>query len=147
MHRVLSALVLFLLAASPTAPPSVAEAARLFQQYVARERAFDPAVADLYADSALIRNRRTYPTGQVKELTLPAPKYKDLIRSSMSLAKARGDVSTYSDVKYTPEGRGVRITATRFSELKRYSSPLSLLVMPQANNVWLIVEELSESQP
>lgn len=147
MHTALSALVLLLLAPPPTAAPPIAAAKSLFQRYVALEHAFDPAAADLYADSALIRNRRTYSTGQVKELTLPAPKYKSLIRTAMPIAKARGDVNTYSDVTYTPEGSGVRITATRFSELKRYYSPLSLLVMPQSNGVWLIVEELSESRP
>lgn len=65
----------------------------------------------------------------------------------MPLAKARGDTSTYSDVKYTPEGERVRITCTRFSELKKYSSPLSLLVGPGKDETWLIFEEISESQP
>ena len=41
----------------------------------------------------------------------------------------------------------MRITATRFFELKRYSSPLSLLVGRRADGRWMIYVELSESQP
>jgi hypothetical protein len=126
---------------------SLVRAKQLFGRYVALEHAFDPTVADLYSDDAVIRNKRTYPTGQVRQLTIPAPKYKELLRASMPLAKARGDTSTYSDVRYVEEGKHVRIAATRFSNLKKYSSPISLLVGPSDAGGWLIYEELSESQP
>ena len=122
-------------------------AKQLFDQYVALGHAYDPGVADLYADDALIRNKRTYPTGEVREMTVPAAKYKTLIRQVMPLARARGDRSTYSDVSYTPEGGRVRIKASRFSELKNYTSPLSVLVGPSPGGKWLIYEELSESRP
>jgi hypothetical protein len=123
------------------------EARALFNRYVQLEHAFDPAAADLYAEDALIKNKRTYPHGQVRELTLPVDKYKALIRQSMPLAKLRGDTNSYSDVSFTKEGEGVRIKATRFSNLKKYSSPISLLVAPDSSGMWLIREELSESQP
>lgn len=125
----------------------LAKAKELFGRYAALERAFDPAVADLYSDDAVIRNKRTYPTGEIRELTIPAPQYKQLARATMPLAKARGDVSTYNEVRYKVEGEGVRVRANRFSELKRYDSPLSLLVKPSTSGSWLIHEELSESRP
>lgn len=125
----------------------LAQAQALFEKYVALEHAHDGAIADLYADAALIRNKRTYPTGAVRDVTLPAESYKALIRATMPLAATRGDISTYSAVSYTHEGERVRITATRFSELKKYSSPISLLVGPSKSGSWLIFEELSESQP
>jgi len=78
---------------------------------------------------------------------MPAPQYKALIRQAMPLAKVRGDTSSYSEVTFTEEGSGVRIRALRFSNLKKYSSPLSLLVAPDRSGRWLIREELSESQP
>ncbi len=124
--------------------PSTAES--VFAQYQARERAFDTSVADLYCDTALIRNVRTYPDGQQRTLELPAAKYKELIRAAMPLAKAKGDFSTYSEVKFTPEGENVRITATRYSESKKYSSPISLLV-GSCGIGFGILEELSQSQP
>lgn len=123
------------------------KAKELFAAYDRLEHEFDPAIADLYADDAVIRNKRVYPTGEVREMTIPASKYKELLRTATPLAKARGDVSTYSNVTYTPEADGVRIKADRYSELKKYHSPLSLLVKPSASGKWLIYEELSESRP
>jgi hypothetical protein len=123
------------------------KAKKVFERYIGLEQAFDSAAADLYDDTAVIKNRRTYPTGQVREMVIPAPKYKELIRVALPLAKARSDSNTYSDVKYTIEGDGVRITADRYSNLKKYHSPLSLLVKPNISDEWLIYEEMSESQP
>src|SRR5215211_5645227 len=95
---VMLAVFSFASAASGAEPQDLAQAKRVFNEYVSREQAFDPAVADLYADEALIQNRRSYPHGQVKVLQMPAPKYKELIRSAMPLAKSRGDKNSYSDV-------------------------------------------------
>jgi hypothetical protein len=125
----------------------LAKAKQLFNRYVLLEHAFDPAIADLYSDDAVIRNRRTYPTGQVRELTIPAPKYKELLRAAMPVAKQRGDTSTYSNVSYATEGDGVRVKADRFSELKKYHSPVSLLVKSATAGEWQIYEEISASQP
>ncbi len=119
----------------------------MFDRYVALERAFDAAMADLYAADAVIRNRRTYPTGQVRELTFPAPQYKSLLRQAMPLARARKDTNRYSGCAYAPEGERVRISCTRYSELKHYSSPIELLVGPGPGGTWLVFAELSESQP
>ena len=135
------------LAAEPVADDRIAKAKEVFERFVALGQAFDPDLADLYADDAVINNKRTLPTGEVKELSLPAPEYRNLIRSAMSLANARGDTSTYSDVVYKVEGDGVRITADRFSNLKKYHSPISILLKPDASGAWLIAEELSESKP
>jgi hypothetical protein len=107
-------------------------ATALFKRYVALEQSFDPAVADLYADDAKIQNTRRYPSGEVKVMSLPAAKYKALLRSVMPAAKARGDRNSYSDVKYTTESDGIRVSAKRYSELKKYTSPLSILVKPTA---------------
>ena len=123
------------------------EAQALFKRYVALELAFDPAAADLYSDTAVIKNKRTYPTGQVRELSIPAPKYKELIRQAMPIAKARGDRNTYSDCKHDEAAERVRITCSRYSELKKYTSPITLVVGPAPTGQWLIFEELSESQP
>jgi hypothetical protein len=129
------------------ASDSTAKSKELFERYIALEHAFDPAQADLYADDAKIQNTRAYPTGQKRTLEIPAPQYKSALRAAMPLAKERGDTSTYSDINYTLEGDRVRITCSRFSELKKYSSPLTLLVGPDKGGKWLIFEEISESQP
>lgn len=132
-------------AANTRVPPGNAE--QLFARYVALEQAFDPAVADLYTDHAVIRNRRRYPDGRVRTLEMPALRYKALIRTAMPLARANHDTSNYSNISYGAEGHKVRITATRYSVRKRYSSPLSLLAERTGDGSWRISEELSESRP
>ena len=126
---------------------AIEKAQALFKRYVDLEHAYDVAAADLYSDAAVIKNKRTYPTGQVRELSLPASQYKELIRQGMPLAKARGDRNTYSDCKYEELGERVRITCSRYSELKKYTSPLTLVVGASAGGEWLILEEHSESRP
>lgn len=148
MKRLVSTMFcVVLLWAGSSSAAALDDAKALFEQYVQLEHAFDPAAADLYADDAVIKNKRTYPTGQVRELTMPATSYKTLIRQAMPLAKLRGDTNSYSDISYAKEGSMVRIRATRFSNLKHYASPLSLLVSPDEKGRWLIREELSESRP
>jgi hypothetical protein len=43
--------------------------------------------------------------------------------------------------------RLLALLAAGHSELKRETSPLSLLVKPDASGQWRIVEELSDSRP
>ena len=123
------------------------EPAAFFSRFVELEQAYDTTVADLYADDAVIRNKRRYPTGEVREVTIPAPTYKALIRVAMPLAKGRGDRSTYSRCTYEPQDARIRITCSRYSELKKFTSPYTLVIGPDGSGVWQIREELSESRP
>jgi hypothetical protein len=135
-------------AASKTAAPKgdpIAKARALFARYVQLEHAFDPAMADLYTDQAVIVNKRIYKDGKVTSLQIPALRYKHVIRSGMAGAKKQGDISNYTNDSYVPEGGKVRINVTRYSVLKKYASPMSLLVGPDPTGKWVIYEEKSES--
>lgn len=172
LHRTLALVALFALvafgraavattpqAAAPTKPKAaaprplgsshgdpIAIARAFFERYVKLEHAFDPAQADLYADDARIINKRIYSDGKVASIPIAALRYKnEVIRKGMANAKATGDISNYSNETYTLEGNMVRIKATRYSVLKKYSAPVSQLVGPDANGVWVIHEEISES--
>lgn len=134
------------LALAAHAADRVENARAVFASYVARSQAFDASVADLYADHALIENQRTYPDGTARRLTIPAPYYKTLIRQAMPLARQRGDMNRFTDARFTPEGSRVRIEITRYSELKKYTSALVLVVGPAAGGQWLILEERSQSR-
>lgn len=138
---------LTLLLTNPVLADEMSDSKKLFAKYQSLERAFDPAAADLYCDTALIRNVRIYPGGKERTLELPAKKYKDLIRTAMPLARASGDYNTYSKISYSAEGKSVRIVATRYSVLKKYSSPISLLVGKCNNGQTGVLEEISESRP
>jgi len=148
----LSSLVLLAsMTASPASAQQVAspvdKAKALFVRFVQLEQAYDPRVADVYADDAVITDKRTYPNGKVREVTFPPQKYKQLIRQALPVARARGDRSTYTQCVYEPQGPRVRITCARYSELKKYSSPYTLVVGPSGSARWQILEEVSESRP
>ncbi len=135
----------------PSAPAaigsSIEKAKAFFEKYVDLGRGYDLGVADLYSDDAVIKNKRTYPTGEVREMSLTGRQIKELIRQVMPMAKARGDRSSFSDCRYQEDEGRVRITCRRYSEMKKYAVPHSLLVGPNAGGVWLIFEEIGESRP
>jgi hypothetical protein len=125
---------------------AIAKAKALFARYVQLEHAFDPAQADLYMDNAVIVNKRIYPNGKTIDTPIPALRYKHYVRTGMAEAKKKGDISNYSNESYAPEGNKVRIKVTRYSVLKKYSSPMSQLVGPDPQGNWVIYEETSESR-
>jgi len=73
--------------------------------------------------------------------------YELLIRKAIPIAKARGDVCTFSDISYQREGARVWLRATRYSVLKQYSNSFALLIGPNASGPWLIYEERSIIRP
>lgn len=123
------------------------QAHALFDRFVELGETFDPAMADLYADTAKITNRRVLPDGTSREMAMPAPSYRTLLRRIMPAAKESNDIDRYSEVRYTVEGDNVRIRATRHSVLKDYSAPHMLLVGPDTDGTWRILEESGESRP
>jgi len=147
LARILATTALVLASTLTNASEVVQQAQALFAKYVETYHAFDPAVADLYSDEAVIQNTRTYPTGAVRKLAIPAPQYKAMLRQVMPLAKQRGDRSQYSEPRFTQEGSAVRIQLTRYSELKKHTSPMSLLVGPDRTGHWVVLEEHTESIP
>ena len=127
--------------------PPVESAKEFFAQYTALEQAYDPSVAELYADAAFIRTKRKPPMGEAVEVIIPVAEYRTLLRQHMAVAQARGDRSAYVDVTYTPEGAFVRIDASRQVEARSKTSAVSMLVGRSAGGKWLIYEESSAAPP
>ncbi|MEP6925877.1 MAG: thermonuclease family protein [Pyrinomonadaceae bacterium] len=125
----------------------LSSAQKFFEQCNERGKNFDISVVDCYSDKAIIQNTRRYPNGQTQTLKFPTAEFKKLIVEIMPVAKAKGDYNTYSNVTYTTEGKRIRINATRYSEMKKYYSPISVLVGQDPSGSWRIYEEISESQP
>ena len=133
-------------AKGPAAPADpIAKAKALFRRYVEMEHAFDPDIIGLYSDDAVIQTHRILQNGQVVPLTIPATRYKQVVRDGMPKAREKGYVSNYTDDTYAREGNRVRIRVTRYFVPKKYSSPMTLLVGPDATGRWVIFEQQSES--
>ncbi|MCP4130843.1 MAG: hypothetical protein GY754_07660 [bacterium] len=118
----------------------------LFEKYQKLADDFDSSVTDLYSDSAKIINNRKYPDGKYKIIKLDGMEYKSLIKKAMPFAELRNDLNTFSNVSFKNENQKVRIDSTRYSKLKDYSSPVSLLVEKDTDGNWTIIEEISESK-
>ena len=145
------AFLLVLCASVGLCSPSFAESATtdaqsFFQKYVALGNSYDASLAQLYADDAKIVNTRYYPNGQTKTMTIPMPAYKQMIVSSMPLAKAHGDQDTYSKISYANESGATKITALRHNKVKNYDSWL-VLVIRKTPAGWKITQEMSQSRP
>ena len=56
---------------------------------------FDPLMANLYSDYALIQNTVLNSDGSQKTRLLPAPYYKSIIANTMQMAKEMGDTYTF----------------------------------------------------
>ncbi|MCA9392884.1 MAG: hypothetical protein KC900_01665 [Candidatus Omnitrophica bacterium] len=117
-----------------------------FNRFVELEHSFDPAVADLYTDDARIRTQRLQPDGRRNPMEMSGKQMKGLIGKVMPLAEQRGDISTYSDVRYSTEGNRVTIHATRYSAAKCYADPNYYLVIEDTGAGYRIVEEFAESK-
>jgi hypothetical protein len=141
-------LIVLALGAGPLGAQASPRSAReLWDAYVERGTVFDPSLADLYATNAIIRNTRRYPDGRTRTLEMSGKQYQALIRQAMPLARSRGDVDVYSNVKFERIGKRTRITATRYSTLKKYEAPHELIVGNPTGAGWRILQEIGESQP
>jgi hypothetical protein len=118
-------------------------ARELFAQYVALGNAFDPAVANLYSDSASIKQKREDNT----EVIVSALRYKEILRVALANVKKQGRYNTYSGTSFATEGANVRIKTLRTSHVNGNvtSSEVSILVGSDSSANWRILEEISNN--
>ena len=127
--------------------PAPGSAQELWDDFVELGTGFDAALADLYADDAVIHLTRRYPDGRTRTLQLSGKEYKPMVRQAMPIARNRGDVDVYSNVKFEDLGDRTRITATRYGTLKKYRAPHELIVGKVGSSGWKILKETGESGP
>jgi len=129
-------------------PTDNAAAQAFFENYVGLSDAYDDKVADLYADSAVIRACRRYPHGLERSMELSGSQWKALLIRAMPIARAQADRSTYSNVEVSVSGDKATIKADRYAVRKCYTDTgYYMVVERQAHGDYLIVEEYSETQP
>jgi hypothetical protein len=90
MRTILVAMVWLACVCNLQAASALEEAKQFFNTYTNLYAKFDPGVADLYSDEAVIKNKRHMADGSVREMSLPAKTYKELVRKTMPMAKERG---------------------------------------------------------
>lgn len=150
MRRWLAAIVFLSLAGLAPAhgadDPSIQAARALFERYQQLERNFDPELASLYDEDAVIWVTRIYSNGVVRQLKIPGELYQMAIRQSMDQAAEHGDFNEYSEVRFQAMDEGVKIQAQRYNLWRNYRSPYAAIVRPDGQGEWRIVEERFETQ-
>ena len=121
---------------------------RFFEELVALERRYDPALADLYADSARIAKHRRLPDGTLQYGSMTGAEHKPALRRWFPGAVQRGARNEYSDVRYKDLGNGfVQITMRQRQLPKDFTTDVELVVGPGPTGQWLIWEDRSEAPP
>jgi hypothetical protein len=123
------------------------DAQRIFKQFVDLEHSYDPAQADLYASSAVIKDTRVYQDGPTKTFNWTGDNYKSIIKAQLPVQKARSEQFAYTQVSYAREGNNIRIKCTRTASQRKFSAPFELLLAPAGKQGYKIIEETFQSQP
>jgi len=124
------------------------QARDFFQRLQELAAQFNPELIGMYSDDAKVRSLRTYPTGQKREMSLSGKQFKALLASALPLAKQRGDISTYSNVTITTDGKTAKIKADRYSKLKDYTDTGYYLIVAESPSGQLqIIEEYTATRP
>jgi hypothetical protein len=118
-----------------------AELRAFFDDYVARQNAFDPAILELYAPQGHMRTLRD----GTRSLELSVDQLSQILGPALAMARNIDDQNRYDDVRVQPHGDGWRITATRTSTYKCAPDPDYHLDVVKLDGAWRIVEEYTST--
>lgn len=119
-----------------------------FKKYVSLGDNFDLSVVNLYSDKAKIHSYRVYPHGLERSMELSGAEWKKLVVNTMALAKAKNDLSQFSDIEYVKTKSGFKIKANRYSVRKCYIDKGYFMIVERTlGNEFQIIEEYMETQP
>jgi hypothetical protein len=139
-------LTVAVLAASPAQerPDASLERARqVIESYVTLERAYDPRLADLYADEAVIKSNQSGPNGESQWATAQGWQYKKMVRDAMPKFRSMGFKASYSGARYEMAGKNVRVSAVQYVDKSRSSNPIQWTIGPGRTSQWLILEQVT----
>lgn len=122
---------------------SLERARQVIETYVSLERAYDPRLADLYADEAVIKANQVGPNGQSQWVTAQGWQYKKMIRDAMPGFRAQGYKASYSGARYEMAGKNVRVSVMQSVDKAHSPSPIQWTIGPGRTSQWLILEEVS----
>lgn len=117
-----------------------------FNKYDALNKAYDPALADLYTDDAKIYTIVQNPDDTEVQATLNGKKLKSLMDVGLKYAKSVGEADQYSNIRLENVASDtVKISADRYSLYKcQTDKSYYMIVKKDQQGVLKIIEELSK---
>ena len=149
-HKTLLATSLVLTCTMPmqvVAKAAQSSAKALFEQYQTLSESFDPAVLDLYASDAVLKDTTVMADGSSKTTTMTMAQYKTVFPEVIKAMQASNEHDEFKHIKITVlDENTARITANRYSSTKCYEDKNYYMVLQQSNNQsWKITEEFQTS--
>lgn len=148
-HLAAAFLCIFLLpslAHAEAGPREIEEARKMFRQFVLLENSYNPDVVNFYADQADIVTTVIMPNSE-REFRTTGKAFKEALAPYLVTARNVGEWFAYTNVTAIPEGNGVRILASRTSQLSDETYPYQAYVARGPGGKWLIYEELTIVRP
>lgn len=131
-----------------TATSNINNPKEFFNRYVSLSDNFDPAVGDLYSETAMIHSYRVYPHGLERGMELSGTQWKQLLIKAMPLAKAKNDKSSFTNIAISKQDKNYKIKADRYSLTKCYKdNKYYMIISPRSRGGFHVVEEYMETQP
>ncbi len=134
------------LAFAQAGPREIEEARKMFRQFVLLENSYNPDVTNLYADNAKIYTTVIMPNAE-REFQTTGQAFKEALAPYLVTARNVGEWFAYTNVTAVPEGNGVRILASRTSQLSDETYPYQAFVARGPGGKWLIYEERTVVRP
>jgi hypothetical protein len=132
-------------ARSKPAPGKDLDAARaLFRRLKALERAYDPALASLYADDGVIIERTVENGVERRQREAPMSRYKATLPEALRVSKLAREHAVHARVEalHLAPGRVV-VRSQRRSSQSRKAAPYEIEVCRGEDGVWRIVKEVA----
>lgn len=119
------------------------EAARaLFTRLTELEAAYDPAVAELYADDGVVIEKTIEMGVEKRAREIPMRKYKAVLGHALRVSQRAQESSSHSHVSAKRVAPGwVIVRSLRRSTKSRSEAPYEILVRREGDGAWRIVKE------
>lgn len=146
MKKLLILFSILVFVASAAFAATAQDALKFFNSYSAAANSYSPAVLSYYSNNAKIIRQVIKPNGQLVNVPFSVADYKKQMKISQSVAKLRKYKNYYSNIKVSQVSNGFKITADRKPSLSNDKLKTIMVVQPQKNGKWLIVEETMQTR-
>lgn len=118
----------------------ISKAKIFFKTYEQYEKIFDDKITKFFSDDAIIVINSDNIFDEKRKLEITGNEYKELILSTLEYAKNTGNFYKYSKIKFSSiKENQIKISGDRYSVLKKYYSPFTMILNIIKRNQIVIV--------
>jgi hypothetical protein len=132
----LCAVLLSFASISHAQPIKQAEAEAFFKRMAEMNARFDSRYPELYSPEATVIGHK-----DGEKTVVTGAQWQQLLSFGAEKAKKRNDKSTFSNMRYTPQGERMKITADRYAVRKCYTDRAYYMIVGRQSNGQLWIEE------